>query len=127
MQRHRVRHLPIVNENREILGIVSDRNIRDAAPSILTDAAEQKHLLKKSISTIMTTEVITGHPLDFVEEIGCIFYEHHISCLPIENQGKLVGIITETDLLHTLIQLTGANQPGSQIEIEAPESRRSSQ
>ena len=49
-----------------------------------------------------------------------IFYEHHISCLPIENHGKLVGIITETDLLHTLIQLTGANQPGSQIEIVAP-------
>jgi acetoin utilization protein AcuB len=120
MLRHRVRHLPIVNENREILGIVSDRNIRDAAPSILTDAAEQKHLLETPISTIMTTEVITGHPLDFVEEIGSIFYEHHISCLPIENHGKLVGIITETDLLYTLIQLSGANQPGSQIEIVAP-------
>lgn len=120
MQKHHVRHLPIVNEEYELVGIVSDRNIRDAAPSILSDAAEQKDLWQKPIKTIMTTDVITGHPLDFVEEIGAIFYEHHISCLPIENHGKLVGIITETDLLHTLIQLTGANQPGSQIEIVAP-------
>lgn len=120
MQQHRVRHLPIVNDENEIVGIVSDRNIRDAAPSILIDPAEQKYLLQKPVRTIMTTDVITGHPLDFVEEIGSIFYEHHISCLPIVHQGKLVGIITETDLLHTLIQLTGANQPGSQIEIVVP-------
>ena len=68
----------------------------------------------------MKTNVITGHPLDFVEEIGAIFYEHHISCLPIVKDHKLVGIITETDLLHTLVELTGAHQPGSQIEIKAP-------
>src|SRR5690606_11459287 len=95
MEHHRVRHLPVVNEKNELLGIVSDRNIRSAAPSILSDAAEQKYLWDKPISTIMTTNVITGHPLDFVEEIGAIFYEHKISCLPIENHGKLVGIITE--------------------------------
>ena len=64
--------------------------------------------------------LITGHPLDFVEEIGAIFYEHKISCLPIVKERKLVGIITQTDLLHTLVELTGAHQPGSQIEIKVP-------
>ena len=120
MLQHHFRHLPIVNRDFQLIGIVSDRNIRDAAPSILIDSIEQKHLLEKPVSTIMTTDIITGHPLDFVEEIGAIFYEHKIGCLPIVNHGKLVGIITETDLLHTLIQLTGANQPGSQIEIVVP-------
>lgn len=120
MLQHQVRHLPIINKDYQLVGIVSDRNIRDAAPSILSDSLEQKNLLKKPINSIMITDIITGHPLDFVEEIGAIFYEHKISCLPIVNKSKLVGIITETDLLHTLIQLTGANQPGSQIEIIVP-------
>ena len=66
----------------------------------------------------MKTDLITGHPLDFVEEIGAIFYEQQISCLPIVKNHKLVGIITHSDLLHSLIELTGAHQPGSQIEIK---------
>ncbi|WP_394235585.1 acetoin utilization AcuB family protein [Niallia oryzisoli] len=120
MLQHKVRHLPIITEDNQLIGLVSDRDIRDATPSILTDPEEQKDVLKKPIKSIMTTNLITGHPLDFVEEIGAIFYEHHISCLPIVKDKKLVGIITETDLLHTLIELTGAHQPASQIEIKAP-------
>jgi len=120
MLHHKVRHLPIINENKHLTGIVSDRDIRDALPSILSDSKEQRNVLEKPLKTIMKTDLITGHPLDFVEEIGAIFYEHHISCLPIVKEQKLVGIITETDLLHTLVELTGAHQPGSQIEVKAP-------
>ncbi len=120
MLQYKIRHLPIVDENRNLLGIVSDRDIRDALPSILIDSKEQKEILEKPIETIMKTTVITGHPLDFVEEIGTVFYEHHISCLPIVKANKLVGILTKTDLLHTLVELTGAHQPSSQIEIKAP-------
>ena len=43
-----------------------------------------------------------------------------IGCLPIVSNGKLVGIITETDLLYKYIELTGAHQPGSQIEVRVP-------
>ena len=56
-------------------------------------------ILEKPIETIMKTNVITGHPLDFVEEVAAVFYEHQISCLPIVKEHKLVGIITETDLI----------------------------
>ena len=121
MLQHNIRHLPIVNEQHQLIGIVSDRDIRDALPSILNHSNEQPlHILETPIKTIMKTNVITGHPLDFVEEVGSIFYEHHISCLPIIHEEKLVGIITKTDLLHSLIQLTGAHQPGSQIEVKVP-------
>ena len=49
-----------------------------------------------------------------------LFYEHHISCLPIVKDDVLVGIVTETDLLHTLIgNWSTPNQPGLQIEIKA--------
>ncbi len=117
LEKHKIRHIPIINEDQSIVGIISDRDVRDANSSIFRS---DEHLedMEKPVETIMTTEVITGHPLDFVEEISAILYEHNIGCLPITKGGKLVGIVTETDLLHTLVQLTGANQPGSQIEIK---------
>lgn len=65
----------------------------------------------------MVKNPIVGHPLDFVEEVASIFYDAKISCLPIVSAGKLVGIVTTTDLLYTYIELTGAHQPGSKIDI----------
>lgn len=117
IQTKRIRHIPIVNEKNHVIGIVTDRDIRDVSPSILHS---EEHLedLQKPIASIMTEEVITGHPLDFVEEICSIFYEHNIGCLPIESEGKLVGIVTETDMLHTLVKVMGADQPSSLIEIK---------
>ena len=118
MIQHSIRHLPIVDQEQHLIGIVSDRDIRDASPSILNNNNHQDNVLQLPIKTIMKTDLITGHPLDFVEEIGAIFYEHKINCLPIVKNRKLVGIITHSDLLHSLIELTGAHQPGSQIEIK---------
>ncbi|MBA2878379.1 acetoin utilization AcuB family protein [Anoxybacillus ayderensis] len=114
-----IRHLPIVDDEYHVIGIVTDRDLRDASPSIF-HANEHLEDLQKPLSTIMKTNVITGHPLDFVEEVAALFYEHRISCMPIVKENKLVGIITESDLLYTLVQLTGAHQPGSQIEIKVP-------
>ncbi|WP_191555855.1 acetoin utilization AcuB family protein [Metabacillus idriensis] len=119
MAEHRIRHILIVAENDLLSGIVSDRDIKDASPSIF-QLSENKETLNKPLKSIMKTDAITGHPLDFVEEISSIFYEHKIGCLPIIKHGKLVGVVTETDLLHTFVQLTGANQPGSQIEVKVP-------
>ncbi|RAK21216.1 acetoin utilization protein AcuB [Anoxybacillus vitaminiphilus] len=119
IKQHKIRHIPIINENDHVIGIVTDRDIRDASPSIF-HADEHLEDLQKPVSTIMKTNVITGHPLDFVEEVAALFYEHRISCLPIVKDEKLVGIVTETDLLYTLVQLTGAHQPGSQLEVKVP-------
>lgn len=112
-----VRHIPIVDQDYRVLGIVSDRDVRDVSPSIF-HTEEHVEDLQKPIASIMTEDVITGHPLDFVEDICSIFSEHRIGCLPIVSEGKLVGIVTETDMLHTLVQLTGANQPSSLLEIK---------
>jgi acetoin utilization protein AcuB len=119
IKQHKIRHIPITNENGKVVGIVTDRDIRDASPSIF-HADEHLEDLQKPVSTIMKTNVITGHPLDFVEEVAAVFYEHRISCMPVVKDEKLVGIVTETDLLYTLVQLTGAHQPGSQLEVKVP-------
>ncbi|WAA10105.1 CBS and ACT domain-containing protein [Fervidibacillus albus] len=119
MKKRKIRHLPIVDRENSLIGIVTDRDIRSAGPSVFcTD--EQKQFLENPLETIMTTDVITVHPLDFVEEVAAMFYQHQIGSLPVVKMGKLVGIITQTDVLKTFVELTGTDQPGTQIEIRVP-------
>ncbi|NTW73038.1 MAG: CBS domain-containing protein [Eubacteriaceae bacterium] len=115
MNKNRIRHLPVIDDNKKLVGIISDRDIRDASPSILNIG--DKSYLHQPVSDIMTRNVITGSPLDFIEDVASSFYEYKISCLPITKNDILIGIVTETDLFRTFIELTGAHQPGSRIEI----------
>ncbi|GGD17209.1 acetoin utilization AcuB family protein [Pontibacillus salipaludis] len=114
---HHIRHIPIVDEHNHVIGIVSDRDVRDASPSVF-QIEQDKEALQNKLESIMSSPVITAHPLDFVEEIASIFYEHEIACVPVTKANKLVGIITEKDMLYTMIQLTGVNVQSSQIEIK---------
>ncbi|HEY9577316.1 MAG TPA: acetoin utilization AcuB family protein [Pseudobacillus sp.] len=115
----KIRHVPIVDEKGALVGIVTDRDVKDSTPSILQKELSEEEL-NKPLSLIMQRNVVTGHPLDFVEDVAAVFYEHNIGCMPIVQGGEIVGIVTETDVLHTFVELTGANQPGSRIEIKLP-------
>lgn len=116
MEQFRIRHLPVVNERKEIIGIVSDRDLRDASPSSLGNCS--KDVLQCPIKEIMKTDVLTALPYDFVEEAANMMMENRISCLPVEDNGKLIGIITGKDLLKNLVKLTGADLPSSRLEVE---------
>ncbi|MGB2991553.1 MAG: acetoin utilization AcuB family protein [Paenisporosarcina sp.] len=119
LRENKIRHLPITNEEGLVVGVLSDRDIKDATPSNLIENQHQD-IYSTPIEEIMTKNPIIGHPLDFVEEVATIFYDQKIGCLPIVSSGKVVGIVTETDLLYKYIELTGAHQPGSQIEVRVP-------
>ncbi|MGB3262075.1 acetoin utilization AcuB family protein [Paenisporosarcina sp.] len=119
LREKKIRHLPITDHDGHVVGIVSDRDIKEATPSNLLDGQHQDVYATK-LEEIMTKNPVIGHPLDFVEEVATIFYDQQIGCLPIVSGGKLVGIVTETDLLYKYIELTGAHQPGSQIEVRVP-------
>ncbi|ANU23717.1 acetoin utilization AcuB family protein [Planococcus donghaensis] len=111
----RVRHAPVVDDGK-VVGIVTDRDLKEAVPSRFT-VAPKGEPYKKKVAEIMTANPVIAHPLDFVEEVAMIFYEHKIGCIPVVSNQQLVGFLTETDLLYTFIELTGAHQPGSQIEV----------
>lgn len=120
MEEKKIRHLPIVDDEGGIVGVVSDRDLKEAIPSSLI-GKQDLSVFDTPLSEIMTKDPLIGHPLDFVEDAAVIFYENGIGCLPIVSSGKVVGIITETDLLYRYIELTGASKPGSQIEVRVPD------
>lgn len=118
MRDERIRHIPIVSADGNVVGIVSDRDLKTNVPSPVHDKDTTHYDLP--LHGIMTKDPIIGHPMDFVEEAAVLFYENRIGSLPIVSNHQLVGIITETDLLYKYIELTGAHQPGSQIEVRVP-------
>ncbi|MBR3119592.1 MAG: acetoin utilization AcuB family protein [Oceanobacillus sp.] len=120
LEKHCIRHIIIVDDVNQVIGIVSDRDVRDASPSTFIKDADNSEL-QNEIQTIMSHPVITIHPMDFVEEIASIFYDKEIACLPVVRNNRLVGVVTEKDMLYTLIQLTGTHVQSSLIEVKVPD------
>ncbi|MCR8852724.1 acetoin utilization AcuB family protein [Lysinibacillus fusiformis] len=116
MRDKKVRHLPVIDDERHVLGVITERDIKEVLPSSLQDEPNSP-VFHAKVEEIMVKDPLVGHPLDFVEEVALTFYESKVGCLPIVSGGKLVGIVTTTDLLYTYIELTGATEPGSKIEI----------
>lgn len=117
---NRIRHVPIT-ENNLLKGVVSDRDLRDVSPSIL--ASMDVDLLEETlVKDIMTTEVITVHPLDSVEEAARLLYEHKIGCLPVvTGKNTLVGIVTDGDILFCFVEMMGMLQRGTVLRVETPD------
>ncbi|MGX9135590.1 acetoin utilization AcuB family protein [Rummeliibacillus sp. JY-2-4R] len=116
MKEKKIRHLPIVDSDNKLVGLITERDLKNALPSSLLEESYER-VYEQTLDKIMITEPIVGHPLDFIEEIAAIFYERQIGCLPIISSGKIVGIVTRSDLLYTYVELTGATKPSSQIEV----------
>jgi len=119
-RKHRIRHLPIV-DNGTLIGLISDRDLRSATPSTLGCDNHEQMLCNTWVEKVMVRDVYTCHPLDFVEDAAAQIYQHRIGCLPVVSRGKLVGIISERDILHTLVEMMGVNVPTSRVEIEVPD------
>ncbi len=119
LRKHRIRLIPIVDDNNGVLGMVSSRNVRDASPSIFDETTTNDDW-QKPLSAIMAPTLV-AHPLDFVEDAAAMFYEHHLPGVPVVSEGVLVGILTDTDLLRLYIKMTGVDQPGSQLIVRVPD------
>jgi len=117
-----VRHLPVVDKNNSLVGIVTDRDIREAAPSdaTLLSVQELNYLLGKlKVSAFMTPKqkLITIAPDTLIEEAVQLMHDNKIGCLPVLEGGKLYGIFTETDALDHLIDIFGLKQKGTRLTI----------
>ena len=117
-----IRHLPVVDKNNQLLGIVTDRDIREAGPSdaTLLSVQELHYLLGKlKVSSFMTPKekLITITPDTLIEEAVQLMHDHKIGCLPVLEGGKLYGIFTETDALAHLVDVFGFKEKGTRLTI----------
>jgi len=117
-----IRHLPVLDKNNSLVGIVTDRDIREAAPSdaTLLSVQELNYLLGKlKVSSFMTpkAKLITISPDTLIEEAVQLMHDNKIGCLPVVEGGKLYGIFTETDALDHLVDIFGFKQKGTRLTI----------
>ncbi|ATW26245.1 CBS and ACT domain-containing protein [Candidatus Formimonas warabiya] len=122
MRKHNIRRLPVM-ENNKLVGIVTDRDISEVSPSPATTLSvfEINYLLAKmKIKDVLpkNQKVVTISPDAYVEEAAIIMREHKIGALPVIENNKLVGIITETNIFDAFIELLGVKEQGSRITIE---------
>ena len=107
MLQQRIRHLLVTSESGELLGIVTDRDIRLNLPSQATSLSvwELNHLLTRlTVGTVMTQFVITVGPDRDARDAAQLMLDHTIGALPVMDGGHLVGIVTETDLLRAYVK-----------------------
>jgi len=117
-----VRHLPVVDKDSRVIGIVTDRDIRQAAPSEATTLSvhELNYLLEMlKVSSFMTPreKLITITPDALIEEAVQLMHDHKIGCLPVLEGDKLYGIFTETDALDHLVDIFGLKEKGTRLSI----------
>ena len=112
-RKHHIRHIPIVGNDQTLLGIVSDRDIKRFTPSILnqTDIEGLERALEETpLTRIMTRDPLTITPSAHIREAVAIFCDNKIGALPVVVDQKLVGILSEVDMLRAFHQALSKRQ-----------------
>jgi len=107
MQQHSIRHLPVVEDNR-LVGLVTESSLR---PYLSPEK------LRLPLREVMIINPITIDPEASIDEAARLIYKYKIGGLPVISQGKLVGIITITDILEAFIELMGILKASSRLDI----------
>lgn len=123
MREKNVRRLPVLDKSGKLVGIVSDKDLLYASPSPATSLSvfEINGLLSKIfVSHVMSAKVLTIAEDLPVEDAARIMADKKIGGLPVMKGGKLIGIVTETDLFRALLQLFGGRRSGVRVTIRTP-------
>lgn len=102
-----VRHIPVKDQEGRLVGLVSQRDLTRSALYTSRDLplTEQRELLKRmKVSEIMTADPETTEMDQDIEEAGQIMLDNKLGCLPVVENGKLVGILTEADFVKFVVE-----------------------
>ncbi len=126
MREANVRRLPVLNEKGKLVGIVLEKDLLYASPSPATSLSvyELNYLVAKiKIEDLMTRDVITVCEDCPLEEAARIMADNDIGGLPVMRDDTLVGMITESDLFKTFLELLGARMPGLRVTVKMREGK----
>ncbi len=113
MRRGRFRHLPVLEAER-VVAVLTDRDIARVLGDAVDGAAGEP---RRPVREAMSGPVVTVTVFDPIEDAARIMEERDIGCLPVIEDGKLAGIVTESDLFHVLVWLMGLTEPGTRLEL----------
>jgi acetoin utilization protein AcuB len=124
MEKNHIRHLPVVKEDDTLIGIITDRDIRSAMPSMFStgqeEATERERISRLKVKDAMTKNPITVAPTDTLEDALLLMQKMRKGAFPVVDRGgKLRGIITTSDLIRAFIHVLGIEQPGTLLCIIA--------
>ncbi len=114
-----IRHIPIVDADRHLLGIVSQRDVLAAQESILQKIpSDQSYTLSTPLSELMHCSIMTVEPRAGLKESAIYMQKHKVGCLPVVKNKRLVGIITDSDFVAIAINLLELQEEVEPDEIE---------
>jgi acetoin utilization protein AcuB len=120
VKKKKIDHLPVVNESGRLVGILSDRDLKQywASPATTLSTHELNYLLQQVIvEMIMVKTVITISPNTTIERAALIMQENDINALPVMENEQLVGIITSTDVMGVLLSAIGISDESVRIGV----------
>ena len=128
MTEKKIRHLPIVDGSGKLLGIVSDRDMRDAMPSTLLKKPDYDLTLSKigshQVEDIMTRNPITIYAYYTIQDTLLVMQKKKVGALPVvDEEGYLTGILSTRDLLAAFVNIMNIDEPGSLLCILIKEKR----
>jgi acetoin utilization protein AcuB len=124
MKENNIRHLPVVNTKGELVGLITRTSLQEVMPSKLTTLSiwELNYELNKiKVEQAMVRDVITTTEDTPIEKAARIMLEKKIGCLPVMRGNRLVGIITDIDLMRMMVELLGAREPGVRMTLRIPD------
>jgi acetoin utilization protein AcuB len=122
MTNHHIRHLPVVDSDERLIGIVSDRDLRSACPWNLEGNVSHEEKLwefsKLKVADVMTRRPHTLTSESTLQDVLALFRETRVGALPIvDSNGRLIGIVSEADLLDGFLEILGADGPGTFVGV----------
>lgn len=126
MKREKIHHLPVLDRDGKLAGIVTEKDLLYASPSPATTLSvyEMTSLLAKlTVDKVMSAKPMTVTEDVPLEEAARIMADRNIGGLPVMRGSVLVGIITESDLFRVFIELFGARQKGVRVSLVLPNER----
>ena len=124
MQENNIRHLPILDADKRLVGLITQRSLMQAIPEDLSQFSPfviNYVLAKLQAHNIMVRDVITVDPNITIEQAARIMADEKIGCLPVMQDGDLVGIISDGDLFNIMVELLGARRPGVRVTVLQPD------